>query len=141
MTAIAGAPIRRFKNWKSIHWRTVYETVKKLQMRIVKAVKEGRYGWAKVLQWFLTHSYYAKLLAVKRVTSHKGKHTPGVDNVTWKTARQKFQAAGNLKRRGYQPSLLRWSYIPKKNGKKRPLSILTMTDRTVQVLYNYHWNR
>ncbi len=135
MTAIAGAPIGGFRNWKSIHWKTIYEAVKRLQMRIAKAVKVGRYGRAKALQWLLTHSYHAKLLAVKRVTSNKGKRTPGVDNVTWKTARQKFQAAGALKRRGYQPSPLRRIYIPKKNGKKRPLSIPTMIDRAVQALY------
>ncbi len=135
MTATAGAPIGSFRNWKSIHWKAIYEAVKRLQMRIAKAVKEGIYGRAKALQWLLTHSYQAKLLAVKRVTSNKGKRTPGVDNVTWKTARQKFQAAGNLKRRGYQPSPLRRIYIPKKNGKKRPLSIPTMIDRAVQALY------
>ena len=118
MTATAGAPIGNFRNWKSIHWPTVYEAVKRLQMRIAKAVKEGRHGRAKALQWLLTHSYYAKLLAIKRVTSNKGKRTPGVDNITWKTASQKFQAVGNLKRKGYRPSPLRRIYIPKKNGKK-----------------------
>lgn len=135
MTAKAGAPIGSFRNWKSIHWPTVYETVKRLQMRIAKAVKERRYGRAKALQWLLTHSYHAKLLAVKRVTSNKGKRTPGVDNVIWRTPRQKFQAIDNLQRKGYHPLPLRRIYIPKKNGKKRPLSIPTMTDRAVQALH------
>jgi RNA-directed DNA polymerase len=135
MTAIAGAPIGSFKNWKSIHWPTVYESVKRLQMRIAKAVKEGRFGRVKALQWLLTHSYHAKLLAVKRVTSNKGKRTSGVDNVIWKTPRQKFQAISNLKRKGYHPLPLRRIYIPKKNGKKRPLSIPVMTDRAMQALY------
>jgi len=47
-------------------------------VRIAKAVREGRYGKAKALRWLLTHSYYARLLAVKRVTSDKGKKTPGI---------------------------------------------------------------
>lgn len=131
----AGAPIGTFKNWKSIDWRKVNECVKRLQMRIAKAVEEERFGRAKALQWLLTHSYYSKLLAVKRVTSNKGKRTPGVDKITWKTLRQKFHAVENLKRKGYRPQPLRRIYIPKKNGKKRPLSIPTMTDRAMQALH------
>lgn len=131
----AGAPIGTSKNWKSIDWKKVNIRVKRLQMRIAKAVVEKRFGRAKALQWLLTHSYYAKLLAVKRVTSNKGKRTPGVDKDTWKTPTQKFHAVENLKRKGYRPQPLRRIYIPKKNGKKRPLSIPTMTDRAMQALH------
>jgi RNA-directed DNA polymerase len=131
----AGAPVGTFRNWNSIDWKTIHEHIKRLQMRIAKAVKEKKFGRAKALQWLLTHSFYAKLLAIKRVTSNKGKRTPGVDKITWKTPRQKFQAVFNLKRKGYRPKPLRRIYIPKKNGKKRPLSIPTMTDRAVQALH------
>ena len=48
-------------------------------MRIVKAQKDGHYSKVKTLQWLLTHSFYAKALAVKRATSNKGKNTAGVD--------------------------------------------------------------
>ena len=68
-----GAPFGGRIRWKSIDWKKVNAFVKRLQMRIAKAVKEGRFGKAKSLQWVLTHSYYAKLLAIKRVTSNKGK--------------------------------------------------------------------
>ena len=107
----------------------------KLQVRIAKAVKEGKPGRAKALQWLLTHSHHAKLLAVKRVTSNKGKKTPGVDGVIWTSARAKMQAANSLRRHGYRSQPLRRIYIPKKNGKKRPLSIPTMYDRAMQALY------
>jgi RNA-directed DNA polymerase len=104
-------------------------------MRIAKAVKKGRHGKAKALQWILTHSFYAKALAVKRVTSNKGKKTPGVDGVLWKTAKDKINAVLSLTQRGYKTKPLRRIYIPKKNGKKRPLSIPTMYDRAMQALY------
>ena len=63
--------------WENINWKAANAYVKKLQMRIVKAQKEGRYNKIKSLQWLLTHSYYAKALAVKRVTSNQGKNTCG----------------------------------------------------------------
>jgi RNA-directed DNA polymerase len=87
------------------------------------------------LQYLLTRSRYAKLLAVKRVTSNKGKNTPGVDGVLWQGAGAKWRAACSLRRRGYRPQPLRRIYIPKKNGKKRPLSIPCMLDRAMQALH------
>ena len=104
-------------------------------MRIAKAVQLGKYRRASALQWLLTHSRAAKLLAVWRVTTNRGAHTPGVDNVVWRTNRQKLQAADNLKRHGYRPKPLHRIYIPKKNGKLRPLSIPTMHDRAMQTLH------
>jgi RNA-directed DNA polymerase len=46
----------------------------------------------KALQWLLTHSFYAKALAVKRVTSNSGSRTAGMDKVLWKTPHAKFKA-------------------------------------------------
>src|SRR5262245_8632553 len=111
-----GAPSARTISWKLINWDTVNTHVRRLQLRIAKAIKQGRYCKAKALQWLLTHSFYAKLLAIKRVTQNKGKNTPGVDRIIWKTDRQKVQAAHALKRRGYRSLPLRRIYIPKKNG-------------------------
>ena len=131
------APADKAQSWESIDWKKAEAYVKKLQMRIVKAQKGGHYNKVKSLQWLLTHSFYAKALAVKRVTSNKGKNTAGVDHELWKTPKGKFEAIDKLKRRGYQPQPLRRVYIPKKNGKLRPLSIPTMTDRAMQTLYKF----
>lgn len=104
-------------------------------MRIAKAIRQAHHGKARALQWLLTHSHSAKLLAVKRVTENKGHRTPGVDGKVWRTDRQKLEAVQQLKRRGYHPQPLRRIYIKKKNGKLRPLSIPTLLDRAHQALH------
>jgi RNA-directed DNA polymerase len=121
--------------WDAIPWLEVKKKVERLQMRIAKATREGKHRKAASLQWILTHSYYAKLLAVKRVTTNKGKNTAGVDNVVWRTSAQKMAAVESLNRHGYKPLPLRRHYIPKKNGKKRPLGIPIMRDRTMQAVH------
>lgn len=123
--------------WEAIDWQKALAYVKKLQVRIVKAQKEGHYSKVKSLQWLLTHSFYAKALAVKRVTSNQGKRTSGVDHELWLTPQAKFNAISKLNRRGYHPQPLRRHYIPKKNGKMRPLGIPTMTDRAMQTLHKF----
>lgn len=123
--------------WNQIDWQKAESYVKKLQNRIVKAHFEGRQGKVKSLQRLLAHSFYGRALAVKKVTENKGKKTAGVDKEIWTTQKQKFDAIFKLKRRNYQPLPLRRTYINKKNGKKRPLSIPTMLDRAMQTLYKF----
>ena len=77
-------------NWHTIIWRKVIHTVRRLQRRIAKAVKEGRWGKAKALMYLVSKSFYAKLLAVFRVTTNKGGKTPGVDNIVWKNNKDKL---------------------------------------------------
>ena len=121
--------------WDSINWKNIEAEVHRLQMRIAKAISEGRHGRVKTLQWLLTHSFHAKLLAVKRVVQNKGGKTPGVDKVIWKTPQQKMEAAKSLTRQGYQTQPLRRIYIPKKDGRQRPLSIPPMKCRAMQALH------
>lgn len=123
------------EGWATIDWEKANRKVKLLQRRIVKAWQEGKHRKAKSLQWILTHSYSAKVLAVRRVTENSGKRTPGVDGKTWSTPESKWNASKTLSRKGYKASPLRRVHIPKSNGKKRPLGIPTMKDRAMQALY------
>ena len=122
--------------WQGINWAHVHRQVRGLQARIVKAIQEGRPNKVKALQWLLTHSFSGKALAVKRVTTNRGKNTPGVDNVVWKTPEAKTNAIASMERRGYSPLPLRRVFIPKKGGQKtRPLGIPAMKDRAMQALH------
>ncbi len=134
MTAQAGAPWDKVPDWEATDWQTITENVRRLQARIVKAVKEGRWNKVKSLQRLLTHSTSAKLLAVRRVTENDGRNTPGVDKELWNTPHKKRDGALSLTMRGYQPAPLRRIYIPKANGKPRPLGIPTIRDRAMQAL-------
>jgi retron-type reverse transcriptase len=131
-----GAVSREAAEWYAIDWRTIHRNVRRLQVRIAQATKEGRWGRVRALQRLLTHSYSGKVLAVRRVTENNGKKTPGVDQEIWDTPEKKTQAVHALKRRGYQSQPLRRVYIPKSDGKTmRPLGIPTMKDRAQQALY------
>ena len=122
-------------HWDQIDWPKCERQVRRLQARIVKATREGRWGKVKALQRLLTCSFSGKALAVKRVTENQGKRTPGVDGVRWTTPATRLKALGSLHRRGYRPRPLRRVHIPKANGKLRPLGIPTMKDRAMQALY------
>lgn len=87
----AGAPSAN-GIWKAINWQKVRREVRRLQIRIAKAVREGRYGRVKALQWLLTRSFAGKALAVKRVVSNRGRKTPGVDGAIWTTLKQRMTA-------------------------------------------------
>lgn len=90
-TASAGAPKSRPPaQWSDVDWQVMRKQVRRLQIRIAKATKDGRWNKVKTLQYLLTRSKAAKLLAVKRVTSNKGKKTAGVDGILWKGARAKW---------------------------------------------------
>lgn len=121
--------------WHDIDWAKAHQTARRLQMRIAKAAREGRWGKVKALQWLLTHSFCGKALAVKRVTENQGKKTPGVDGEIWDTPGKRARGLLSLTRRGYRPQPLRRVFIPKANGKMRPLGIPTMKDRAMQALH------
>lgn len=131
----AGAPARVDQMWLQTDWLHISAQVRRLQVRIAKATLEGRWGKVKALQYLLTRSHSGKLLAVKRVTENRGKRTPGVDGKTWSTPAAKWKGMQSMQHRGYRAMPLRRVYIPKSNGKKRPLGIPCMRCRAMQALW------
>jgi RNA-directed DNA polymerase len=135
VATLAGAAPGPATDWHSINWKKVHRTVRRLQARIVKAVRAGRWGKVKSLVYLLTHSFAGRALAILRVVTNSGARSPGVDGTLWNTPEAKTAAFSTLRRHGYQPQPLRRVYIPKSNGKMRPLGLPTMTDRAMQALY------
>ncbi|WP_336580132.1 group II intron reverse transcriptase/maturase [Alcaligenes sp. CHO6] len=124
------------QDWHTIDWRRVEQFVRTTQQRIAKATRDNDWRRVKALQRSLTHSFSARALAVRRVTENQGKRTAGVDRQLWETPALKRAAIGRLRQqRGYQPLPLRRVYIPKANGKERPLGIPTLFDRAMQALH------
>ncbi|SLM28487.1 RNA-directed DNA polymerase (fragment) [Desulfamplus magnetovallimortis] len=121
--------------WHTINWNCAHRNVRRLQVRIVKAFKEGKHRLVRALQYILTCSLGGRALAVRRITENKGKRTAGIDGELWNTPKQKTEAVQELRKKGYKVNPLRRIYIPKSNGKRRPLGIPTMKDRAMQALW------
>src|ERR1700680_1283537 len=132
---VVGASSAAAPMWEQANWFRVEAEVKRLQTRIAKAVREGRWGKAQALQRLLTCSHSGKMLAVKRVTENSGKRTPGVDRKTWLTPAVRWKGMLSLRHSGYRTMPLRRVYIPKSNGKRRPLGIPVMRCRAMQTLW------
>ncbi len=130
------ASSREPQDWHAIDWRRVERFVRTTQQRIAKATLEKDWRRVKALQRSLNHSFSARALAVRRVTENQGKRTAGVDRQLWDSPALKWAAIGRLKQqRGYRAKPLKRVYIPKANGKERPLGIPTMFDRAMQALH------
>ena len=120
--------------WNSIDWEEARQIVNGLQTRIVKAVKAGDRKRVRSLQRLLARSLAGRLVAVKRVSENRGKRTAGVDGKLLDTPVKRWRQSCRLNRNCYKPKPLKRLYIPKKNGKKRPLGIPVVSDRSEQCL-------
>ncbi|MDT9243290.1 MAG: group II intron reverse transcriptase/maturase [Limnospira sp. PMC 1290.21] len=120
---------------KAIPWAKVQRKVFKLQKRIFQAAKSGQDAKARRLQRLLVKSYYARLLAVRRVTQdNRGRKTAGVDGMRASSPRQRFEIVENIKG-NLKAKPLRRVWIPKPGrDEKRPLGIPTIQDRARQAL-------
>jgi RNA-directed DNA polymerase len=108
--------------WTNIDWKKVENSINRLQTRITKAVTQNKWHLVKRLQYLLTHSFYAKLLAVRSICQNKGKRTAGVDGEKWSTLEAKMNAAINLSDKKYKAKPLKRVYI-EKPGKKKETTI------------------
>jgi RNA-directed DNA polymerase len=127
---------RQPMTWSDIDWAATEAAVRRIQDRIFRAAKAGDGARVKNLQKLLVRSRSAKLLAIRQVTQQNaGRNTPGIDGVVCKTPQDRVTLLeSGLDLKGYKPKPVRRVYIPKANGKLRPLGIPTVKDRVMQAV-------
>jgi len=123
-------------DWSQIDWQKVEKTVLRLQHRIFMAKVKGDVKGMQSLQRLLASSRAAKLLAIRKVgQENRGRKTPGIDGVVSKSdADRERLLKDGLCLKDYVPMPVRRVFIPKANGKQRPLGIPTLKDRVMQCL-------
>src|SRR5262252_8810619 len=123
-------------DWNTIHWRKANRTVRNLRQRIFRATQEGNQKKVRSLQKLMLKSYSNRLVSVRRVAQiNAGKHTPGIDKLVLKTPAARGRMVDHLAHFTlWRVKPVRRVYIPKANGKVRPLGIPVMVDRCIQAM-------
>ncbi|MED4268159.1 group II intron reverse transcriptase/maturase [Priestia megaterium] len=124
------------KDWYSIDWSIIHKYVMKLRQRIYRAEQQKQQRKVRKLQRLLLRSKANLLLSIRRVTQqNNGKRTPGVDGYTASRANERIKFYQQLVKYNvfrHRPKPAKRTFIPKKDGKLRPLGIPTMRDRVYQ---------
>ena len=104
--------------------------------RVLKALSDhsqsSDYKYERLYRYLFSEEMFA--VAYQRIYAKQGNMTPGTDGKTIDemSIERIERLIVSLKDESYQPHPARRVYIPKKNGKKRPLGIPSFEDKLVQ---------
>ena len=112
-------------DWNAINWKEGNRIVKNLRYRIYRATERGDYKKVRSLQKLMLRCRSNVLLSVRRITQQNdGKNTSGIDKIVVKTSKERFDLVKELAQfTTWKAKPTRRVYIPKSNGKQRPLGI------------------
>ena len=126
----------QLKDWGSINWKLTLKRVRNLRQRIYRATQNGHWNKVRSLMKLMLRSYSNLLLSVRRVTQeNQGKATAGIDGQTAKTPKDQVALVNEMQAYTlWKVHPTRRVYIPKANGKQRPLGIPTIKNRVAQAV-------
>lgn len=130
-----GWDLRWDLEWDAVPWHSVEEDVRRLRQRIFKASQVGDLKRVRNLQKLMLRSRSNTLGSVRRVTQlNAGRKTPSVDGQVALTSLDRAEVAVAVHRHttSWQARPVKRVFIPKANGKQRPLGIPVLVYRVQQ---------
>jgi RNA-directed DNA polymerase len=129
-------PTELADEWNAINWQSVKRRVRNLRQRIFRATENGEWNQVRSLMKLMLRSHANLLSSVRKITQeNKGKRTPGIDNRVALTSKARARLTREmLMVKAWKVSPAIRMYIPKADGKQRPLGILTIKNRVAQAI-------
>ncbi|WP_371803591.1 group II intron reverse transcriptase/maturase [Candidatus Lokiarchaeum ossiferum] len=124
--------------WDEINWKFHYKHVRRIQDRIFRKSQNKEWKKVKNLQKLLVKSHSTRLIAIRTETQkNQGRKTSGIDGLIYLThssREQLYQEISQINSFNHRCDPVKRIYIPKTNGKTRPLEIPTIRDRVMQTI-------